>query len=41
MTPRFVEIWDTSDDGYAYQIFIDYDDHTVQAVPYDKKDDPR
>ncbi len=35
VTPRFVEIWDTSDDGYAFQIFIDFDRHTVESVPYD------
>ncbi len=37
VTPRFVEIWDTSDDGYAFQIFIDFDERTVKAVPYDEK----
>lgn len=37
VSPRYVEIWDTSDDGYAYQIFIDFENKSVQAVPYDKK----
>lgn len=25
VTPKFVEVWDTSEDNYAYQIFIDFD----------------
>lgn len=25
VSPRYVEIWDTSEDGYAYQIFIDFE----------------
>lgn len=37
VTPRFVEIWDTSDDNYAYQIFIDFDKEQVEVKPYDKQ----
>ena len=36
--PKFVEIWDTSEDNYAYQIFIDFDNKSVEVKPYDKKD---
>ena len=35
--PKYVEIWDTSDDGYAYQLFIDFDKKEVEVKPYDKK----
>ena len=37
VTPKFVEVWDTSDDNYAYQIFIDFDKEAVEVKPYDKK----
>ena len=37
VTPKFVEVWDTSDDNYAYQIFIDFDKEEVVVKPYDKK----
>lgn len=37
VTPKYVEIWDTSDDGYAYQLFIDFENKTVEVKPYDKK----
>ncbi len=37
VTPKFVEIWDTSRDNYAYQIFIDFDKHEVIFKPYDKE----
>lgn len=36
ITPKFVEIWDTSEDNYAFQIFIDFDAHSVVYKPYDK-----
>lgn len=35
--PKFVEIWDTSEDNYAYQIFIDFDNKSVEVKPYDQK----
>lgn len=35
VTPKFVEIWDTSEDNYAYQIFIDFDKQAVQVKQYD------
>jgi general stress protein 26 len=37
VTPKFVEIWDTSEDNYAYQIFIDFSDKTVEVKEYDNK----
>lgn len=37
VTPKFVEVWDTSEDNYAYQIFIDFDKKEVTVKPYDKK----
>ena len=38
VTPGFVEIWDTSEDNYAYQIFIDFDKHAVEVKQYDQTD---
>ena len=35
--PKFVEIWDTSDDNYAYQIFINFDTKSVEFKQYDHK----
>ena len=37
VSPRYVEIWDTSEDGYAYQLVIDFDRKSVEGKPYDKK----
>ena len=37
VTPKFVEIWDTSEDNYAYQIFIDFDKQSVEVKQYDQK----
>ena len=37
VTPKFVEVWDTSSDNYAYQIFIDFDNEEVTVKPYDKE----
>ena len=37
VTPRFVEIWDTSEDNYAYQIFINFETKEVVVKPYDKR----
>lgn len=36
VTPKFVEIWDTSEDNYAYQIFIDFDKEAVEVKQYDQ-----
>ena len=36
VTPKFVEIWDTSEDNYAYQIFIDFDKQSVEVKQYDQ-----
>ena len=35
--PKFVEIWDTSEDNYAYQIFIDFDTKSVEVKQYDHR----
>lgn len=37
VTPKYVEIWDTSEDNYAYQIFIDFDTRAVEVKQYDRK----
>ncbi len=37
VTPKFVEIWDTSEDNYAYQIFIDFEKKEVEVKQYDHK----
>ncbi len=37
VTPKYVEIWDTSEDNYAYQIFIDFDAQGVEVKQYDQK----
>ena len=37
VTPQFVEVWDTSDDNYAYQIFIDFKQQSVQVKQYDQR----
>ncbi len=36
VTPKFVEIWDTSEDNYAFQIFIDFDKQAVEVKQYDQ-----
>ena len=36
VTPRFVEIWDTCEDNYAFQIFIDFDKQAVEVKQYDQ-----
>jgi len=35
--PKFVEIWDTSEDNYAYQIFINFDTKSVEVKQYDHR----
>lgn len=37
VTPKFVEIWDTSEDNYAFQIFIDFEKQSVEVKQYDNK----
>lgn len=37
ITPKFVEVWDTSEDNYAYQIFINFDDESVEVKQYDHR----
>lgn len=37
VSPRYVEIWDTSDDGYAFQLFLDFEKKSVEVKQYDKK----
>lgn len=39
VTPGFVEIWDTTDDNSAFQIFIDFPARTVEVKPYDQPAD--
>lgn len=35
--PKYVEIWDTSDEGYAFQLFIDFEKKELEVKHYDKK----
>lgn len=35
VTPKYVEVWDTSEDNYAFQIFIDFEKETVEVKQYD------
>ena len=37
VTPKFVEVWDTSEDNYAFQIFIDFEKQSVEVKEYDKQ----
>lgn len=37
VSPVFVEIWDTSEDNYAYQIFIDFERESVEVKQYDQQ----
>ena len=37
VTPNFVEVWDTSEDNYAFQNFIDFDKKSVEVKQYDKE----
>lgn len=36
VTPKFVEIWDTSEENYAFQIFINFDNESVEVKQYDQ-----
>lgn len=35
ITPKFVEVWDTTEDNYAFQLFIDFDKQSVEVKQYD------
>ena len=37
VSPKFVEIWDTDEDNYAFQMFIDFDKEEVELKGYDEK----
>ena len=37
ITPRFVEVWDTSEDNYAFQVFIDFEKKSVEVKQYDHR----
>ena len=37
VVPKYVEIWDTSDDGYAFQLFIDFEEKQIEIKLYDQK----
>lgn len=37
VSPKFVEIWDTSEDNYAFQIFIDFEKKAVEVKQYDHR----
>lgn len=36
VSPKYVEIWDTSEDNLAFQIFLDFDHQTVEVKQYDQ-----
>lgn len=36
VSPKYVEIWDTSQDGYAFQLFLDFDKKEVEVKQYDE-----
>ena len=35
ITPKFVEVWDTTEENYAFQLFIDFDKKSVEVKQYD------
>ena len=37
ITPKFVEVWDTSEDNYAFQLFIDFEKQSVEVKQYDQR----
>lgn len=37
VSPKYVEIWDTSEDGYAFQLFLDFEKKEVEVKQYDEK----
>ena len=36
ITPGFVEVWDTTEENYAFQIFIDFNNRSVEVKQYDQ-----
>ena len=36
VTPGFVEVWDTTEENYAFQIFIDFNNRSVEIKQYDQ-----
>ena len=36
VTPGFVEVWDTTEENYAFQIFIDFNNRSVEVRQYDQ-----
>lgn len=36
ITPSFVEVWDTTEENYAFQIFIDFNTKSVEVKQYDQ-----
>ena len=36
VTPGFVEVWDTTEENYAFQIFIDFNKRSVEVKQYDQ-----
>lgn len=37
VTPRFVEIWDTDDENFAFQTLIDFENQQVMIKHYDER----
>lgn len=37
VSPKYVEIWDTSEDNYAFQIFLDFEKESVEVKQYDQQ----
>ncbi len=35
VSPKYVEIWDTGEDGYAFQLFLDFEKREVEVKLYD------
>ena len=35
VSPKYVEIWDTGEDGYAFQLFLDFEKKSVEVKQYD------
>ena len=36
VSPKYVEVWDTSEENYAFQIFIDFEKKEVEVKQYDE-----
>ena len=37
VSPKFVEVWDTTEENYAFQIFIDFEKQSVEVKQYDQR----